>query len=334
MSPVFEESSRSERMAIPTSRTKEKAQVYIDTPKCDGCGKCIEVCKDFGLELADVPAPNAISGQESEVVQKARIRETSFVGCIACGHCMAVCPQMAITINGRTLSPDDLFKLPEIKDKPKYEQLMALLQRRRSIREFTDKKVEPEIIENILEAAVTSPMGIPPSDVHVLVFDSKEKNHQFARDYCELLKSTSWFVSKWFLALMRPFWGKTNDEMFRLFIRPLFDLYTGEMEKGINMVSYDAPLMIYFYGSPYADPADPVIAATTAMYAAESLGLGTCMLGGIHPMIQHGSKAKKFREQHGIKYASREGLFVIFGYPSVRYRKGLKRTFASVTYSQ
>jgi hypothetical protein len=54
------------------------------------------------------------------------------------------------------------------------------------------------------------------------------------------------------------------------------------------------------------------------------------MLGGIHPLIQNGKKARQFREQYGIKSKSREGLFVIFGYPAVIYRKGIKRTFASV----
>jgi nitroreductase len=67
------------------------------------------------------------------------------------------------------------------------------------------------------------------------------------------------------------------------------------------------------------------------MIAAESLGLGTCMIGSIHPLIQNGGKAKLFREQHGIKYKSREGLFVIFGYPAVKYIKGIRRTFASIT---
>lgn len=103
------------------------------------------------------------------------------------------------------------------------------------------------------------------------------------------------------------------------------------MRVGINLVNYDAPLAMYFYGSPYTDPADPIVAATTAMYAAESLGLGTCMLGGVHPLLQNGKKAQRFREKHGIKYASREGLIVIFGYPAVNYRKGIKRTFASTT---
>jgi nitroreductase len=131
--------------------------------------------------------------------------------------------------------------------------------------------------------------------------------------------------------MMRPFWGRANDEMFRGFIKPLFHAYIDNMKKGINLVNYDAPLAIYFYGSPYADPADPIIAATYAMVAAEALGLGTCMLGAIHPMIQSGKKAKKFRESHGIKYPSREGIFVIFGYPDVQYHKGVRRSFASIT---
>jgi len=303
-------------MAIPTSRTKERARICIDSDKCTGCGTCVEVCKDFGLTLAD---------------GKAKVSETPWVGCIACGHCMAVCPREAITIHGRTLSPSDTFDLPPIENTVNYDQLLALFQKRRSIREFTDRNVEPEIVEKILRVAATSPMGLPPSDVNVLVFDTKEKNRQFSEDFCELLKSMKWFVSNGFLMLMRPFWGKINDEIFRKFVKPLFDIYTGEMEKGVNLLNYDAPLAIYFYGSPYADPADPIIAATTAMYAAESLGLGTCMLGAIHPIIQYGGKAKKFRAKYGIKYKSQEGIFVIFGYPSVKYQKGLKRTFASVT---
>ena len=303
-------------MAIPTSRTKERAEIAIASEKCGGCGRCVEVCKDFGLILSD---------------GKVKVSETPFVGCIACGHCMAVCPSGAITIHGRTLSPNDTFDLPPIEQTANYDQLLALFQRRRSIREFTDRTVEPKIIEKILEAAKTSPMGAPPSDVNVLIFDTKEKNRKFSEDFCEHIKGLKWLVSDWFLILMRPFWGKINDETFRKFVRPIFKIYIGEMKKGVNLLNYDAPLAMYFYASPYVDPADPLIAATAAMYAAEALGLGTCMLGAIHPLLQYGGNAKKFRAKYGIKYKSQEGIFVIFGYPSVKYQKGLKRSFASIT---
>ena len=301
-------------MAIPTSRTKEPAEVSIDVNRCMGCGLCIEVCKSFNLSL-----------ENGKVISK-----DSVYGCIGCGHCMAICPQEAIKIRGRCLTPDDLLTLPEQQENASYEEVLNLLLHRRSIREFKGVSVEKEIIKKVIEAAKTSPMGLPPSDVNLLVFDSPAKVRQFAEDFCDYLAGIKWFVSGWFLTLMRPFWGRTNDELFRGFVQPTIDLYLDNMNKGINLVNYDAPVAMYFYGSPYSDPADPIVAATYAMIAAESLGLGTCMLGAVHPLIQYGKGAQKFRQKYGIRYKSREGLFVIMGYSKVEYKKGIRRTFASI----
>ena len=302
-------------MAIPTSRTTVEAEIRIDKTKCNGCGFCVEVCTDFSFHIID---------------KKVALTGNPLFGCIGCGHCMAICPTEAIEISGRELSVDDLFKLPDKEGSATYMQLHNLLQSRRSIREFTDKPVDRETVDKIVTAASTAPMGIPPSDVHLLVLEDREKVRKFSVDFCIFLQSMKWFVSDWFLFLMRPFLGKTNHQMFKEFIKPLIQIYTGSMEKGIDYVTYNAPLAIYFYGSPFTDPADPIIAATYAMIAGESLGLGTCMIGGIHPFIQNGGRAKKLREKYGIKFKSREGLFVIFGYPKVKYSKGIRRTFASV----
>jgi nitroreductase len=277
---------------------------------------CVSVCKDFSLEIKN---------------KKVVISDTSVFGCIGCGHCMAICPEGAITISGRELSADSLFELPAKESVANYDQLHNLYKIRRSLREFKNKPIEKELIDKILDAAKTAPMGLPPTDVHVVVLDSYDKVRAFSFDFCRYLEGMQWFVSKWFLALMRPFWGKSNDEMFKGFIRPLFKVYIENMKQQKNLVMYDAPLAMYFYGSPYTDPADPIVAATYAMLAGESLGLGNCMLGGIHPLIQNGKKARKFREKYGIKYPSREGLFVIFGFPAVKYKKGIERTFANIT---
>jgi ferredoxin len=304
-------------MAIPTSRVNEAALISLNLELCTGCGLCVSVCKDYSLVLKD---------------GKVAISETPAFGCIGCGHCMAICPEGAIEIDGRFTAASDLFPLPSSGSAANYEQISSLFKRRRSIREFLDRGIEDKLIDKIINAASTAPMGLPPSDVNLLILKGKTNTRKFSSDFCKYLESMQWFVSKWFLFLMRPIWGKANDSLFKGFVRPLFKLYTGKMREGIDLVTYDAPLAIYFYGSPYSDPADPVIAATYAMIAAESLGLGTCMLGGIHPLIQSGKNAKKFRENHGIKYPSREGLFVIFGYPAVSYGKGIKRSFANIDY--
>ena len=302
-------------MAIPTSRTKENAQISINTELCTGCGLCVTVCKAFNLAIEN---------------KKAVKSDTSLFGCIACGHCMAICQSGAIEISGRALSPQDMYELPERETMSTFEQLLSLLQHRRSIREFTDRIIEPEVIDKILHAAKTAPMGLPPSDVNVLIINGKEKTRAFAQDFSNYLKGLRYMSSSFFLALMRPFCGKENDEVFKGFIKPLFKAYTDDMDKGDNFINYDAPLLMYFYGTLYSDPADPIVAATYAMLAGEALGLGSCMLGAVHPFIQNGRKARLFREKHHIKSRSREGLFIAFGYPAVKYRKGISRTFASI----
>lgn len=302
-------------MPIPTSRTKENGRITIDAEKCNGCGLCVEVCKDFSIVMKD---GKAVAGGEP------------VFGCISCGHCMAICPTGAIAIDGRNLSPSDLIDLPPKAEMASYESIMNLFYHRRSIREFKDKPVEQELIDKVLAAAVTAPMGIPPSDVNVMVLNNKERVFQFSKDFCEYLESLKWMVSRWGLFYVKLFYGKENHELFRDFIKPLIKVYTEGMKEGKNHVMYDAPMAFYFYGSPYTDPADPIVAATYAMTAAESLGLGTCMLGAVHPFIQQGKAAKKFREKWGIRYKSREGLCLIMGYPRVKYKHGIKRTFANI----
>ena len=147
-------------MPIPTSRTHENGRITIDHDKCNGCGLCTEVCSDANIIMKDGKA--------------AVTDENGVFGCIACGHCMAICPTGAISVNGRTLSPDDLIPLPDKSEAATYDSLINLFNRRRSIREFKDKPVEQELIDKILAAAATAPMGLPPSDVSVLVLNGKE----------------------------------------------------------------------------------------------------------------------------------------------------------------
>ncbi len=306
-------------MSIPTSRTKEKANIYIDTEKCNGCGNCVEVCKDFSLEIKN---------------GKVSLSENPFFGCIGCGHCMCICQQDAISIKGRFTSRSHLFSLHEIHETTDYTALIYLLKRRRSIREFKKVEVEKEIIKKIIAAATHSPMGIPPSDVNVMVLDSFEKVKMFSKDYCRFLSNYKWMVSGWFLTIMRPFWGKNNDQLFRKFVKPLINKFSDTVEKEEDLFTYNAPVALYFYGSPFTDPADPIIAATYAMIAAESLGLGSCMIGSFHPMIQYGKKGKQFRDKYNIRFKSREGLIVILGYSNVHYKYGIHRNFANVDWIQ
>ena len=118
---------------------------------------------------------------------KVKINDHPLFGCIGCGHCMAICPSGAIEVFGRTLSPEDLFDFPDKEKAATYEQLHVLFQRRRSIREFKETPVDDNLIKKILDAARTAPMGLPPSDVSVLVLNSRDKVRAFAEDFCSYL---------------------------------------------------------------------------------------------------------------------------------------------------
>jgi len=125
-------------------------------------------------------------------------------------------------------------------------------------------------------------------------------------------------------------YGKETYELMKSFVLPLIKFFPETKAKGENYLLYDAPLAMYFMASPYSDPADPYIPATYAMLAAESLGLGSCMIGSIHPLIQYG--AKDLKKKWNIPEKSPSGIFVVFGYPKYKYKSGIRRSFAQVKF--
>jgi len=301
-------------MAIITSRTNENGRISILYDRCNSCGLCVKVCKDFSLNMEN--GKPAIGGQP-------------LFGCMACGQCMAVCPQDAIEISGREMTAADRIDLSEMKNKASYDQLKNLMIGRRSIRDFKEKDVEEELIEKIIEAAVSAPMGIPPSDVHLIVFKGKDKVREFSFEVIDYFRKISWVFSPMVIWLWRLF-GKEAYLVMKSFGRPLVNFMTASKVKQENYLLYDAPLAMYFTASAYSDPADPYIPATYAMLAAESLGLGSCMIGSIYPMIRYG--AKDLKRKWNLPKKSPAGIFVIFGYPKYKFKSGLRRSFAEIAF--
>ena len=300
-------------MPLVTRRAKGNAEVIIDHEMCNLCGLCVKVCK----------GPLYIKNDRLQVDQ------TIMFGCIGCGQCAAICPQKCIVVEGREMSAQDLIALPPREQRADYEQLLALLLGRRSIRDFKDREVEPEVIQKILDAVCTAPMGLPPSEVQVLVLKGFDSVREFAADMVKVFKSSKWLFSPLALGIMRPFIGKEAYDLMKTFAAPLPDLFSEKMAQGEDLLLYGAPLAMYFYASPTSDPLDFAIAGTYAMLAAESLGLGTCMIGTIAPFLKYRNPVGK---KYGIPTDNNHGIMIIFGYPKYKYTRSIKRSLGGVTY--
>jgi ferredoxin len=113
----------------------------VDKEKCNRDGLCVEECPARIIRLdakQDIPVP-----------------EADFASyCIACGHCVAVCPTGAFRLNW--IGPNQCP--PVVKDlQLSREQAEQFLRSRRSIRTFKDKPVERAKLEKLLEIACPCP---------------------------------------------------------------------------------------------------------------------------------------------------------------------------------
>ncbi|MEM2838524.1 MAG: nitroreductase family protein [Thermoplasmata archaeon] len=285
----------------------------VDHKTCNLCGACVSVCMT-GLTIKD-----------GKVVYDPQ----ASIGCVGCGQCMAACPTGSITVKGRRMSPECVIPLPTREKCASADQIEALLLRRRSVRNFERKAVEKGIIEHIIRIASSAPMGLPPSDVSVLVLEGKSLK-EFREDMMRYFKGMSRFMSnRVMMALMRIFTKKADYEMMRDFVIPIIREYVSDWEKKIDSFLYDCPAVIIFHANPYAQKEDPVIAATYAMIAAESLGIGSCINGMIGPFL---SRNKKLKRKYGIPEGNVVGIAIMLGYPTVEYHSALRRDFSSVKF--
>lgn len=300
-------------MSLKTGRFYECANVEIDNNRCTVCGLCVKVCKGAPLFIEE----NMIKVDHSRVF-----------GCVACGQCMAICPNKAIKVTGRDMTQDDVIELPNQGSRADYDSLQSLMLSRRSVRNFKSQNVESEIINKILEAAATAPNGLGSSDVEVLVFDKIEKVEELTRDLITALKKKMWLFSPPMLRIYKLFMKKETYESFTSFAVTATKTFVQNYEEGKDWLTYSPPLAIFFHASPYADPVDPYIPATYAVLAAQSLGLGSCMLGTPNVILNY--LGKDLKDKYGIPQKNKNGILVIFGYPEVNYSYALKRRFAEI----
>lgn len=299
-------------MAIVHSLYRDAGTPAVDPGRCTACGLCTRLC----------PAEVLLLDAGRVTVQP------SAFDCIACGHCMLACPSGAITVRGRGLDPADLTPLPPPAQRADSAQLAALLRARRSIRHFTQEEVAPEVLHQIVAEAALAPMGIPPWDLGVTVVVGRAKVQELAGAVIDGYRGLLRVMRPWLLTLLRPVLGTAKYQQFSSFILPLARSYVASRDAGRDTLFYDAPALLLFHASPYADTVDAAIAVTYAMLAAESRGLGSCIIGGAPPVLQRNPRLCRTL---GIPVGNRPVMALIVGHPAIRFQRAVQRHFTSVT---
>jgi Fe-S-cluster-containing hydrogenase component 2 len=293
----------------------DQGRPTVNDALCIGCGQCVSICPDEVLALEN---------------KKARPGAGIFLGCIACGHCVAVCPVGAIAVAGRGMTPDDRRPLPDPADRASADQLDALFLARRSMRRFQAREVPRDALDRVLAATATAPMGIPPSDVHVLVFAGREQVRAFTAQAIEAFRRLDKMLHSWIFALLKLRMSKTERESMRDFIAPLLKMLVEKYDAGEDLFTYQAPAALLFQHGPHSDETEIAIAATYATLAAESLGLGSCMIGS-STAFNHD---KTFKQRYGIPADRKIGLTLILGHPAATFHAAVRRRLGSVSFQE
>ncbi|MFX1256685.1 MAG: nitroreductase family protein [Promethearchaeota archaeon] len=262
--------------------------VGINKEKCSKCKLCIQEC---GRGYFYVEDNGDISFNES------------LNTCILCGHCIAICPEDAVLF--KNLDDIEIFPGIDLTETIiDYGKIFRLIRAKRSIRRYKNKKVPKELIEKVFEAMRYAPSAGNARVWRYLILSDPKKIKALSDEIIQTNYLYMGFQSgeqalKYFKSIER-------DPIFYSAPHAII-LYYKTIEKNKTMIGLRAN--------------DAGIALTYGMLAAESLGLGTCWIGGVQGAIPMN---KEILNILGIKgYIL--GAFTL-GFPAVKYRRTVPRS--------
>jgi len=257
----------------------------IDGLRCTKCTRCMTDCPVQIIEM-DSGLPF--------------IKEDNEVNCMACQHCLAVCPHDALSIFG--ITPEECVP---IKDAATSEAMDALIRNRRTVRRYKNKNVDPEKLEALFASAANAPTGKNTRTVQLHVIDDAEQMAIFREKVISRLEE------------INKKGGLTGGwEFFKGVIK--------DHRSGNDIVFRGAPHLVaasVAEESPTPD-ADGFILLSYMELMASSMKLGTVWLGFLQYIFQ---LAPDLKELLSIPKGQKLVYALLLGEPSVHYHRGVMR---------
>jgi len=234
---------------------------------------------------------------------------TDEAACYRCQHCLAVCPEGAVSILGK--NPDASVSLSG--NLPSPSQVMTLITGRRAVRRYTDENLDPALLDGLLETACHAPTGVNAQDVLFTVVKDRAFMaglRQEVLDRLANLKKTGGFpegLAGRYLGGAVKAWNEAGKDI----------IFRGAPHMLVTSAPKDAPCPVQ----------DAHIALATFELMASASGVGTLwdgmfmMVLGMFPDLR---KRLGIPEDHTIGYA------MLFGAPAVEYHRTVQRGPARV----
>ena len=261
----------------------------IDREKCNQDGICVDEC------------PTRIIALDSGDGYPEPIQDADKY-CLACGHCVTVCPKDALSLNW--LDPD---ACPPVKKEMIFspEQAEQFIRSRRSIRTFRDKAVERDKLEKLIEIACYAPSAKNMQPWHwIVIEDSKE------------VRRLAGMVIKWMRGVIEKNRELAEDVGFTRVVK--------SWENGDERICRGAPHVIVVHGDKNwaFGVEDCTLALSYLDLYASNLGLGTCWGGYFYSAA---NQYKPLFKELGVPDDHRVYGAMMVGYRKYHYHRLPKR---------
>jgi nitroreductase/NAD-dependent dihydropyrimidine dehydrogenase PreA subunit len=293
--------------------------VTIEAERCKKDGLCAEVC------------PKGIFVQREKLTIPKLMDEES---CIACGQCVAICRQSAIS---HSEFPATTLRAIPFDQMPSPEDVMVLLKTRRSIRAFRDKPLANDTIERIIDGARFAPSGHNSQSTEFLVVQDRDLLNQVSAMVIEYLKFE---IKRFSNPIFRTVTLLADRESAESGLHeiPGFKRMIQMFESGSDPILHGAPVLLAFYARRTVGFADvnAQLALQNASLVAHALGIGHFYTGWVLAPCR-APKARAWNRRMpsllGIPPGNLLHGALALGYPIPRFKNMIERKPARIVWA-
>jgi nitroreductase len=236
------------------------------------------------------------------------------------------CPTDAISVPG--YSPDKVHELGRL---PEADEMANLFRARRSVRLFSDQKVDRALLEEVISLAAAAPSAHNFQSTEFVVLQNPETIRLVEKYTTEAMERTSKLLNN---AFMRPVVKMRLGEQFNAAVKmlPIFDTYVKAQAAGKHRVLHEAPTIIAFHGHRDTPGAgiNAQLCIENALLAMTGLGLGGFYCGLVTAMAP---RDKRLLEVLKVPHDHELFGVIAVGHPRVQFTRWVERNKPQITWA-